>query len=300
MPFNFSALSNPLNNNSFLFLHLILNGDLVISKKLFNLYLSITSHIVLKLDSPILSYVSLTAIALKYSSFNIRYTNKVAIKSDLEDALETIATELGLPVTGTILVGSEGQAKKLKLAEQGYKPFLPYMMEQIKEPANWAKLVGSINRMPTIDFAQMRQAEDYGYFGILGHHASKVSPFWMKFVNEFADSPVTLDVLNFVAAAQKKENEAGQPQILNVLNTLSLRVNSSGIDTSSYSPLNYYDVQRAFREKYPSFEYFDRRKLKESMESNQDLAITFIRQALQLDEVLSKSMNAIELVANDF
>ena len=221
-------------------------------------------------------------------------------KENVLNALERIATELGLPVTGTILVGSEGQAKKLKLAEQGYKPFLSYIIEQIKEPAHWAKLVGSINRMPSIDFTQIRQAEDYGYFGILGHHASKASPFWMKFVSEFAESPVTLDILNFVAAAQKKENEADQPQILHILGTLSLRVTSSGIDTSSYSQLNYYEVQRAFREKYPSFEYFDQRKLKESMETNQDLAITFIRQALLLDEVQSKSMNAIELVTNDF
>ncbi len=214
-------------------------------------------------------------------------------RSEVLRAFSTVIEELGLPVTGCILVSTEGQARRLKLAEQGFKPFLPYIADELKKADHWKQLTAKIDRTPKVNLTEMWRADDYGWVGILGHHAVKVTPFWERFVTEFVHSPLTLEVLDFVS--RSNANDSSQDaDMLSALSMLCNKFHGAGLTVSAVERLNYYDIKRTFNAAHPSWEVLSESKMVNWMEHEVDKALSMVSKVMEMDGTLTASP-AVEL-----
>ncbi len=221
-------------------------------------------------------------------------------RSEVMRAFNTVVEALGLPVTGCVLINTEAQARRLKLADQGFKPFLPYMASELKKADNWTKLTSGIDRSPRVNLTDMWRADDYGWLGILGHHAAKVSPFWQKFVAAFADSSIPLEVLDFV---EKSHVTAGgddqSSDMLSALHMLCNKFYGANLSVGSVERMGYHEVRKMFLEKYPSFEALNDSRMCSWMENEQDKALTVMATLMEMDGARNNaaSTTALKLVA---
>lgn len=205
-------------------------------------------------------------------------------RTEVMSAFKKVAQELELPVTGCILVATEGQARRLKLADQGFKPFLPYMAEQLKRKENWDKLTAGVDRSPRVNLNEMWRADDYGWLGILGHHAFKVTSFWKKFVKQFEDSSVTLEVLDFVSKSHEASSGSNDSvDLLNALSMLCSRFHGAQLSNNTLDRMSHYDVRRQFLEKYPSFDALNEGRLCHWLEHEEEKALTLLGKLLEMD-----------------
>ena len=206
-------------------------------------------------------------------------------------AVNTIVKDLKLPVGGVVLVASEGAARRLKLAEQGFKPFLPYFTEELaKNRTRWTDLVASIDRTPKVDLREMWRADDYGWLGILGFHAKQQTPFWKRFEAEFFASPVTHAVLEFVKnSSSEKADETNTGSVLPALQALQHHMYNHGLPELSVDRLSHYEVRKVFNEMAPSFEGLQEQRLIAWMQDNVERALSFLRLALTSDGLLDES-----------
>lgn len=203
---------------------------------------------------------------------------------------------LGLPITGCVLVTTEGQARRLKLADQGFKPFLPYMAEQLKKADSWSKLTAGIDRTPRVNLGDLWRADDYGWLGILGHHASKVSSFWQKFVKQFNDSSVPLEVLDFVGKCHMASQDASDSSdMLSALQVLCSKFYGVNLSVGSVDRMGYHEVRKLFLDKYPSFEAMNESKLCHWMEHDEDKALDLMSKLMEMDGARNNAASTIPL-----
>ncbi len=212
-------------------------------------------------------------------------------RSEVLMAFKTIAQKLDLPVTGCILVPTEGSARRLKLAEQGFKPLLPFMAKALTE--NWEALTKSVNRTPQVNLAEMWRADDYGWLGILGHHAYKVTPFWKEFLNMAQNSTIPLEVLKFVAEANAQGQDTPQDvDLSSVLSLLCSRFHGAGLTMRDVERMSYYDVRQQFLKHSPSFAVLNESSMCAWMNDDVPKAIGVMRQLMELDGMLNNNVSS--------
>jgi hypothetical protein len=226
--------------------------------------------------------------------------------SDLGDVLRSmnvIAQELNLPVTGIVLMPTEGAARRMKLPEQGFKPFLPYFVGELKaNRSKWEALTASVDRTPRVSMSSQYSAKQYGWLGTLGHEMHRNSDFWQRFESEFATSPVTHAVREFVKNSDdsKERNAAPFSPVLQALQLLTSKLTNHGLPDTSVKPMSYYQVQNVFEELAPSFEIIHRDIMCNWMRDsdNHEHALSIFRMALQLDGLADESSGrTLRLVA---
>jgi hypothetical protein len=208
------------------------------------------------------------------------------------NGMREVAEALNLPVTGVVLVPSEGTARRIKLSEQGFKPFLPYFVQQLKaNHQRWLDLVAGIDRTPKVDLSQQWYAKQYGWLGLLAFQAHHKTVFWKRFETEFASSPVTRAVKEFTLnAAQEKDKAAAQSNnLLQGLLALAENLSNHGLPPLAVKQMTHYEVKTVFSELAPSFEALDDGPLVGWMADNPDSALKFFRLALELDGLLDDS-----------
>lgn len=208
-------------------------------------------------------------------------------------ALKSVVTALGLDINGAVLMPRESTARRLKLAEQGYKPLLITITEALKAPGAWETLTKGIDRTPDVDLTEMYRADDYGWLGILAHHAVKMTPFWRKYFARFGTSPVTAAALDFAArtssARQAKEtNPSGD--IAQSLIELNNRLSNFSLPVNELGAMPYYEVRNKFIELAPTFGMLNEGNLVQLMgssdESEQDKALTLLGTVLEMDRLV--------------
>lgn len=209
-------------------------------------------------------------------------------------AIAKLVAELNLSVTGAVLVSTEAEANKLKLKEQGFKPFLPWIAAQVvANKAHFEKLGTLHDRTPNVDLSDMYRADDYGWLGILSHHFLKRTLFWSKFSKEFPASPVKKSVEDFVArvSARRKADQSDDTPVvseaLNALSEFSRRVTNASVPHISTSNSSTYEIKQVFHQTAPSFEVLNEHQLLEMMTDDTDKAIQFVRTVLAVDGLLS-------------
>ena len=221
--------------------------------------------------------------------------------SEVVQAMRTIVEELGLPVTGMILMPTEGAGRRLKLAEQGIKPFLPYFVAQLKaNRKRWEDLVAEVDRTPRVDLSHHYYAKQYGWLGMLGHELQRNTEFWKRFETEFASSPVTHAVREFVKNSDisKQTEDAPVNTVLKAVQDIAAQVSNHGLPETSVQPMSYYQVRSVFEELAPSFQIINDNAMQNWMKQEQDRALTVFRLALQMDGLIDESSGrTLRLVA---
>lgn len=128
--------------------------------------------------------------------FESRYADKVL------SAIATVMDHWGLPFSGAIEVNNDGTARRLRFAEQGIRPLLPWFFDNLKnDKAFDAALKTGERPLAPLPLQDPWVAATYGFLGMLGHHAMKKTPFWEALVARVPESPLIPTVLSFVAAA---------------------------------------------------------------------------------------------------
>lgn len=218
-------------------------------------------------------------------------------------AMRLIVEELGLPVTGMVLVPTEGAARRLKLAEQGFKPFLPYFVGELTaNRASWGALTASVDRTPRVDMSSQYSAKQYGWLGTLGHEMHRNSDFWQRFEAEFSASPVTHAVREFVKNSDSSKTKEAAPvnPLLQALQKVATHLANHGLPETSVNPLSYYQVRNVFEELAPSFEIINQDAMCNWMRDsdNHEHALSTFRTILQLDGLADEtSGRMLRLVA---
>lgn len=220
-------------------------------------------------------------------------------RGEMMAAFKTVVEELGLPVTGCIVVPTEGAARRLKLAEQGFKPFLPVLAQALEEKGNWEKLTARIDRTPRVDLTQMWRADDYGYLGILGHHATTVSEFWKSFVRALGHTELPVEVLDFVARSHESSETAQEQESLRYM-MATLQNHFQGVRLSqlgSVDRLSYYEVRRLFQSKYPQLDALNESTMVQWMEKQPARALAAFVAVFELGTGLAEDAKTEELLA---
>lgn len=217
--------------------------------------------------------------------------------------VSVIVEELGLPVTGMVLMPTEGAARRLKLPEQGFKPFLPYFVGELTaNRQRWVEMTASLDRTPRVDMSSQYSAKQYGWLGTLGHEMHCNSDFWKCFEAEFATSPVTHAVREFVKNSDSNQNKNVAPvnPVLVALQLLATHLSNHGLPDTSVKPLSYYQVRNVFDELAPSFEIISQDVMCNWMRDSdyRERAMTMFRMALQMDGLVDEtSGRTLRLVA---
>lgn len=230
------------------------------------------------------------------------YSFSGAYKTTVMTAVKKLVDALSLPVTGMIVVSGEGAVRRLKLAEQGFKPFFPWFLEKVNaNPAYWESVAASVDRTPTVDLTNLWRADDYGWVGILAHHAKTESPFWKYFEAELFTSSIREVVLDFVAKADiaNQQDDAPESALITALGTLRRR--SSGLAEAlpkiSDERLSAYEVKNRFLELVPSFDALSETSMKNMMASDIENALAFLKFVLQKDGLVEGSSPRLQLAA---
>ena len=146
-------------------------------------------------------------------------------------AMNTLLRFFGKPIAGVVLVTGEGAARRMKFAAQGIKPFLPWLLDEVLGDKDRVQAMRSVvSRYPTVDLSQMNSADDYGWVGILAHHATRCTRFWKQFLEAFPQSPVTATVLDFMAKCGATEEATKNSGLVNAWAHLSSKVTNHNLD----------------------------------------------------------------------
>lgn len=142
-------------------------------------------------------------------------------RDEVMNACASIISKLNLDVTGVVVVRSEAAARRLKLKEQGFKSFLPFVQQQIHD--NMETLLAkhqAVDRLPRIDFTQSYNADDYGLLGVLGFMMTKNESFAKKFEARQAGTPLLATMKMLLKKTTAKRPEQAVSEIRGVFNTL--------------------------------------------------------------------------------
>lgn len=153
---------------------------------------------------------------------------------------------LGLEVEGVVLVPQGAAAKRLKLAEQGFVEFLPWVKETIHEEDNWTSLLERVCRGPLVDLKELYRADDYGILGILGHHAVRDSEFWQRFTAGGCDPALADEVREFVKKVQDKADAHKNGDVQASLLGLCSSVAGLDLKSQEFGVQGPYDVRQEF------------------------------------------------------
>jgi len=208
--------------------------------------------------------------------------------------IEAVVNELDLAVPGIILVQNESTARRMKFAEQGILPFMPYFVPKLKENKDrWLELVKNIDRTPKVDLTHHWYARNFGWLGMLGRHRLQKSALWTKFTATFPNSPVTRAVIEFAdkCALAEKESQKVDP-LLTALLGLSAALSNHGLPDLSVTAMTHYEVKRVFDELAPSFECLDISRMEDWMNSEVDKSITMLRTVMEMDNVTGDTGNS--------
>lgn len=224
-------------------------------------------------------------------------------RTEVLDALRVVCKELDLGINGAIVLQRESTARRLKLSEQGYKPLLPVVVDAIR--ANWAKLTEGVDRTPDVNLDEMYRADDYGWLGILAHHALKMTPFWRKFFAKYGTSPVACLALDFAtrtSTAHARKTANANHDVPHALTQLHNRLTNVAFQVNDLGKMAYYEVRSKFIEQAPSFTCLNEGKLIELMGNSDpaahDKAIVLLGHVLEMDNLLEDTGNfQLKLVA---
>lgn len=220
---------------------------------------------------------------------------------DVMASIRVVVEDLGLPVTGIVLMPTEGAARRLKLAEQGFKPFLPYFVGELKaNRSRWESLTASVDRTPRVDLSSQYSAKQYGWLGTLGHELHRNSDFWQRFEAEFSSSPVTHAVREFVKNSDSSKATEAVPcnPLLQALQLLATHMTNHGLPNTAVTPLSYYQVRNVFEELAPSFGIIHQDHMCSWMRNNHEHALSTFRMVMQLDGLVDEaSGRTLRLVA---
>lgn len=207
-------------------------------------------------------------------------------------AMATVMGDLGLPVTGFVVVDGEAKAKRLKLAEQGFKPFLPYLREQLAVEANWTKLAAGVNRMPKVAFENMWEADDYGWLGIFGHHMVKKTPFWQAMSLNIVLTDLARETREFVGSVNAAgTDDEGMSPVQASLMKLASKVSGLDIDTSALTKRPAREFSQDFLSAHPMFEALNTNTLTSWMDAEVPNALTLFG-AITNQELVAANKNA--------
>jgi hypothetical protein len=214
-------------------------------------------------------------------------------------AIERVMAELGVNVTGAVLIKSEATAKRLKFSELNIQPLLPTVQSMLEDEANWKKIVGATSSAPLVNFDQMYTADDYGWLGILGYHAVKGSPFWSALSSKFIASPIVSDVLEFVENAQEAKalNGSQSGKVLNAVDYLLSNINNFYLNRVRPAPKSCHEVKSEFFNKYPAFQALNESWLMSRMDEAPAAALSVMGAMLAVDNHMAVVPQALFAVA---
>lgn len=217
---------------------------------------------------------------------------------EVMNEVRVLVGELGLPITGFILVPSESAARRMKFEEQGIRPFLGFVRDELAKNADkWESLHATVDRTPTADLTEAWRADDYGWLGILGHQAVKNTPFWNLFTATYPDSPLLADTLEFVANTNAAHDSV-TPPMLKCVNELIQRICGMGLSLYDCSRQSSYEVANQFYEKAPTFKLLSLNDMLNTMKSDPEKALQVLHMAMTLEGLVSpKDKGSLQLAA---
>lgn len=195
-------------------------------------------------------------------------------RSEVLTGFKAVVDFLQLPVNGFVLMDTEARIKRLKLPEQGFKPFLPLVREALRNPENWAKLTAGIDRTPQVKLQEMYYADDYGWLGMLGHHMVKRTEFWKAVRQTPQLRGLVAEVAAFVKKVRAKKAASVRTGVQSALMTLASKVHGLHINSSELSEQTYYEVKNEFIERRPMMAALAESTMKDWMNHQPNRAVT--------------------------
>lgn len=192
-----------------------------------------------------------------------RYSFREYSADEVMTAVTRLMAHLNLPFRGAVVVPRESAARRLKFAEQGIQPLLPWLHKKLREDKQLlAELAAVPRKLPTVLLKDLWRADDYGLLGVLGHHAVKCSPFWQSLLQRVPASPLIPTVLDFVSAVGQSEGgvmpQDGARATLEAVKTLQERVDSlTAGEGLNLAVMSAWDVRCKTVELVPSLRAVD-------------------------------------------
>lgn len=209
----------------------------------------------------------------------------------ISESMLQVTTALGLPLTGFVIVESEAKVRTLKMAEQGFKPLLPFLKTCLADKDNLAKIAAGFNRTPVVNLNNSWDAVDYGWLGILGRQMVMKTHFWQMLSLNLALQDVVRDVRAFVSSVEERKAETQkQPELQKALLILASKVNGLEIDTSQLLAEHSSVFVERFNAAYPMIAVLERVQMIALMTEKAPVAISLLSsmRTLEVAQATSK------------
>jgi hypothetical protein len=216
-------------------------------------------------------------------------------RADTFKSLNHVFQLLGVEFGGVVLVPTEAAARRLKLVEQGFEAFLPWLKTTIDEEENWSSLMSRVNRVPALNLSEMWRADDYGIYGIMGNHAVLGTEFWKQYKDSGINPALVAEVVEFVEKTSQKLNTKETSRTQECLLQLCSKVHGLCNSSKSFGVQGPSEIKEEFLKKYPMYSIVLERVLVGWMQKDVPRALAFLRGIQQVSLSFEASLEVASL-----
>ena len=190
--------------------------------------------------------------------------------------------------SGVVVLSSEGAARRLRLAEQGYRPFLPFAMAEIGKRLP-ALVKGHDQTAEIPDLRKTYDADQYGMMGLLTHHLLLRTPAWEALEAGLDGHPLLSALADLALRSGVKLNE--DPVVAQVRECLSLlrNIDNNGLPYVTLGRMSASEVTKTFNMAYPLLGALKLNSIQEALKATPEKAAALVLAAIELDSPVADS-----------
>ncbi|KWU24761.1 ATP-binding protein [Burkholderia cenocepacia] len=197
-------------------------------------------------------------------------------------SLQRMMRLVGIEFSGTVVLSSEGAARRLRLAEQGYRPLLPYALSEIAK--RLPELTKNHDRTADIpDLTKQDNASRFGMMGVLTRHLLLRTPAWEALEAGLDGHPLLAALADLaLRSGVTKAEDATLAEIRACLPVLR-NIENHGLPPTILDKMGPSEVTKTFNMAYPTLDLFDDTAIASALNSMPEKAAAMVLAAIELD-----------------